>query len=426
MSSVNFLEELIDGVSVEWKALDDVIVSLKTGLNPRQNFELNTADAEAYYVTVREIQDDKIKFFDSTDRINKRALELINNRSNLEAGDILFSSTGTVGRTAVVENKPKNWNIKEGVYVIKPQSDKLHSRYLYHLLNSQEIVKDYRKKIVGAPVISLPMSDFRMLKIPIPCPNNPKKSLEIQSKIVIVLDSFAELIAVLTAELTVRKQQYKHYREQLFSFEEDEAIRLPMGHHKVGEFIRGGGLQKKDFIENGAGCIHYGQIYTHYGTYTDKTKTYVSHECFKKARKAKTGDLVIATTSENDDDVCKAVTWLGKDEIAVSGDACIYRHKLNSKYVSYFFQSEQFQKQKKQHITGAKVRRVNANDLAKLLIPIPSDQEQNRIVTILDKFDTLTYSISEGLPREIKLRRKQYEYYRDLLLSFPKSDKLET
>lgn len=105
-----------------------------------------------------------------------------------------------------------------------------------------------------------------------------------------------------------------------------------------------------------------------------------------------------------------------------SSDACFYSHKLNPKFVAYFFQTEQFQKQKRVHITGAKVRRVNADNLAKILIPVPSAEEQDRVVEILDKFDTLTTSLSEGLPREIKLRQQQYEYYRDLLLSFPKPE----
>ena len=188
---------------------------------------------------------------------------------------------------------------------------------------------------------------------------------------------------------------------------------------EVGEFIRGGGLQKKDFTETGVGCIHYGQIYTYYGTYTNRTKTFVSVEFAKKARMAKHGALVIATTSENDEDVCKAVAWLGDEEIAVSSDACFYVHNFNPKYVAYFFQTEQFQKQKKPFITGTKVRRVNADDLAKIKIPYPSPEEQSRIVSILDKFDVLTSSISEGLPKEIELRKKQYEYYRNMLLSFP-------
>ena len=194
------------------------------------------------------------------------------------------------------------------------------------------------------------------------------------------------------------------------------------GEEGVGEFIRGSSLQKKDFTETGVGCIHYGQIYTHYGTYADKTKTFVSEEFARKARKAQSGDLVIATTSETDDDVCKAVAWLGTKDIAVSSDACIYKHHLNPKYVSYFFKSEQFQRQKRQFITGTKVRRVNPDNLSKILIPIPPLAEQARIVSILDKFDTLVNSISEGLPREIELRQKQYEYYRNLLLDFPRPE----
>ncbi|MBE4870329.1 restriction endonuclease subunit S, partial [Enterobacter cloacae complex sp. S4] len=169
-------------------------------------------------------------------------------------------------------------------------------------------------------------------------------------------------------------------------------------------------------------CIHYGQIYTYYGTYTKKTKTHISAALAKKCKKAQKGNLIIATTSENDEDVCKAVAWLGSDDIAVSSDACIYKHNLNPKYVSYYFQTEQFQNQKRQYITGAKVRRVNADNLSKILIPVPSMAVQERIVSILDKFDTLTNSITEGLPREIELRQKQYEYYRDLLFSFPKPE----
>lgn len=95
---------------------------------------------------------------------------------------------------------------------------------------------------------------------------------------------------------------------------------------ELGTFIRGGGLQKKDFTLSGVGCIHYGQIYTYYGTYAKRTKSYVSQEFAQKARKAKNGDLIIATTSENDEDVCKAVAWLGDEEIAVSSDACFYAH----------------------------------------------------------------------------------------------------
>ncbi len=135
--------------------------------------------------------------------------------------------------------------------------------------------------------------------------------------------------------------------------------------------------------------------------------------------------MVIATTSENDEDVCKAVAWLGDEDIAVSSDACFYRHRLNPKYVSYFFQTEQFQKQKRPYITGAKVRRVNADNLAKILIPIPCSENpekskkiQAKIVEILDTFTELTTELTT----ELNLRKKQYNYYRDQLLTFEEGD----
>ena len=188
MIKANFMEKLLEGVNVEWKPLETVIKSLKTGLNPRKNFQLNTLDSEGFYVTVREIQNGKIIFLDKTDRVDKRALELINNRSNLEIGDILFSGTGTVGRTAVIEIEPTNWNIKEGVYVIKPNQEIISSKYLSYLLNSQDVIREYSKKIVGSPVVSLPMGDLKKLLIPVP-------PLKVQEEIVRILDTFTELTA---------------------------------------------------------------------------------------------------------------------------------------------------------------------------------------------------------------------------------------
>ncbi len=187
---------------------------------------------------------------------------------------------------------------------------------------------------------------------------------------------------------------------------------------EVGEFTRGGGLQKKDFTETGIGCIHYGQIYTQYGTFTEKTKTFVSEEFAKKARMAKPGDLIIATTSETDEDVCKAVVWLGDEEIAISSDACFYTHSLNPKYVAYFYQTEQFQKQKRPFITGVKVRRVNANNLAKITIPVPPLEIQKGIVRILDSFTELATKLATKLTTELIARKQEYDYYREQLLSF--------
>lgn len=182
----------------------------------------------------------------------------------------------------------------------------------------------------------------------------------------------------------------------------------PLG--EVGTFTRGNGLQKKDFVDKGVGCIHYGQIYTHYGTFATETKSFVSKSLANKLRKASSGDLVIATTSENVEDVCKAVAWLGDNDIAVSSDAFIYHHTLNPKFVAYFFQTDYFQTQKKPFISGTKVMRISGENLAKIHIPIPPIEVQEEIVKILDRF--------ADYAAELQARKEQYEYYRNLLLTF--------
>ena len=183
---------------------------------------------------------------------------------------------------------------------------------------------------------------------------------------------------------------------------------------EVGTFVRGTSFQKKHFVEKGIGCIHYGEIYTRYGLFAKRTISYLNEEIANKARKAAYGDLIIATTSENDDDVCKSTVWLGTESIVVSNDACYYHHTLNPKYVAYFFRTNEFQKQKRAYITGTKVKRVNANDLAKITIPVPPLRVQARIVEILDKFTQL----EAELEAELEARKKQYAYYRDQLLNF--------
>ena len=124
---------------------------------------------------------------------------------------------------------------------------------------------------------------------------------------------------------------------------------MPLG--DVGEFVRGNGMQKKDFAETGFPAIHYGQIYTRYGPEADKTYSFVSPELGHKLKKARANDLLLATTSENDEDVVKPLAWLG-GEVAISGDMMLFRHEQNAKYLAHFVLTEAFQRQKRKYITG--------------------------------------------------------------------------
>ncbi len=201
----------------DYKMLSEVLLSLKTGLNPRKNFKLNDTGANNYYVTVRELGGIDIIFQEKTDMVTDDAIKLINNRSNLEKNDILFSGTGTIGRTALIQENPTNWNIKEGVYAIKPNPKKVLSKFLLFLFHSQKIIEQIDDKKVGSPVASIPMNELKKIILPIP-------PLEEQERIVAILDKFDSLVndisEGLPAELNARRQQYEYYRNKLLTFTE--------------------------------------------------------------------------------------------------------------------------------------------------------------------------------------------------------------
>jgi type I restriction enzyme S subunit len=264
------------------------------------------------------------------------------------------------------------------------------------------------------------------ISIPIPCPDKPKKSLEIQKEIVSILDTFTEITAQLTAQLTAefsaRKYQYKYYRDKLFSFTARDVEWKTL--NEIGEFQRGKRFVKTDMISEGVPCIHYGEMYTHYDTWADKTKSFLSEVLVetRNLRVAVKGDIVIVAAGETIEDLGKGTAWLG-DKGVVIHDACFfYRSPLNPKYVAYFTRTKQYHDQIKKHISSGKISAIHSKGLGTVVIPVPSKEEQERIVTILDKFDILTTSISECLPKEIELRKKQHDHYRDLLLTFPKNN----
>lgn len=186
--------------------------------------------------------------------------------------------------------------------------------------------------------------------------------------------------------------------------------------------VRGNGLQKKDFTEDGVGCIHYGQIYTYYGTYAYETKSKVSVELAETLKKVETGDLVVAVTSENIEDVCKCVAWLGEETIVTGGHAAIIKHKQNSKYLAYYFQTEDFYKQKVKIVTGTKVMDIAPSKMGKIIIPIPPLPVQCEIVRILDNFTALTSALTSALTAELTAQRKRYSGLLNSLLSFEGRD----
>lgn len=198
------------------------------------------------------------------------------------------------------------------------------------------------------------------------------------------------------------------------------AIWQPIG--ELGDLVRGNGLQKKDFVDEGVPAIHYGQIYTYYGLSTEETKSFVSPELAKTLKKVNKGDVIITNTSENIEDVGKALVYLGNEQAVTGGHATVFKPFKNvmGKYLAYYTQTTAFSEYKRKFAKGAKVIDVSATDLAKIPVPIPFPDNLERslaiqaeIVRILDIFSAL----KAELKAELKARRRQYKYYRHKLLT---------
>jgi type I restriction enzyme S subunit len=292
---------------------------------------------------------------------------------------------------------------------------RLHDRSLFlpgflkYLFRDNKI----RKQIIGTAsgVTRYNISKKRFGKITIPIP-----PLIIQEEIVNILDKFTLLMVELEAELEARSRQYVYYRNKLLTFANTNIEWKYLG--EVGTFTRGRRFVRTDMTGVGFPCIHYGEMYTHYNVYADKSKSFINKELAAKLRKANPGDVIIVAAGETIEDIGKGTAWLGDTDV-VTHDACFsFKSSLNPKYVSYFLRTRLFHDQIRPHISSGKISAINAKGLGKAKIPIPPKAEQDRIVAILDNFDALVNNISTGLPAEIKARKQQYEYYRGKLLTF--------
>ena len=276
--------------------------------------------------------------------------------------------------------------------------------YIGHLLRSTSIRAAISKTAFGVTRFNVNRMRFADIEIPLP-------PLNIQKEIVSILDSFTSLIDKMKQEVEMRKKQMEYYREKLLAPQKSWEIKT-LG--EIGTFTRGNGLQKSDFRDKGFPCVHYGQIHTYYNTCIYKTKSFCEEDFAKKLQKAGYGDLLIATTSEDVKACCKAAVWFGDGDVAYSGDSFCYSHNQDSKYMAYLFQTEMFAKQKQMAATGAKVIRVSGVSMASFSFAFPPLVQQRQIASILDSFETY---ISK-LEKMIELRQKQYEYYREKLLTF--------
>lgn len=415
MSNVNFLDELLDEVAVEWKALRDV--TLSTG-----NIKWRDANRAYRYIDLTSVSIET-KAIAETPYITQsnapsRAQKLI------EKDDVIFATTRPAQqRYCLIDDEYAGEVASTGYCVLRAKKAEVLPRWILHWIASSDFKAYVEENQSGSayPAISdMKVKDF---KIPVPCPDNPKKSLEIQAEIVRILDAFAELTAELTAELKARKKQYNYYRDQLLSFEE----RVPLlSLSQCCESIADGDHQAPQKTENGIPFITISDVSATNQIDFINTK-FVSasyYDGLDKKRKARANDILYTVVGSFGIPV-----YIDSDrKFAFQRHIAILRPNpeiVISKYFYHALRSSNVVKQAHSVAAGAAQKTITLAALNRMKIAVPPLAEQARIVGILDKFDALTNSISEGLPREIELRQKQNEYYRDLLLSFPKPDEVK-
>lgn len=412
------IEELLKDEKVEWKKLGEV-ANCFAGGTP------NTRISSYYDGDIPWIRSGEINFNIITKSERNITEEGLKNSSAklIRPYSVVLAMTGaTVGRSGVVEFST---SCNQSIAAIETNEDVLNYKYLYHYISSKyEAVKNLGQ---GA-LTSLNLSIIKNIEIPIP-------PIQTQKEIAETLDKFTNYVIELQAELQARTKQYEYYRDILLSEEYlDMLLTKPEfegeGIYKtewkalgeIGSFQNGTGMPKSLFVEDdGIGAIHYGHIYTKYNLLVDKPIVKVSEQKASNLKKVFPGDLVIAKTSENIEDVMKTVAYVGYDNAVTGGHAAIFRHNENSKYLSYVFNGSSYLlRQKNKLARGVKVIELSITDMEKIKIPIPTVKIQEHIVSILDKFYTLLHNSSDGLQKEIELRQKQYEYYREKLLDFKK------
>ncbi len=183
--------------------------------------------------------------------------------------------------------------------------------------------------------------------------------------------------------------------------------------NEIGTFVRGAGILKAELSQSGFPVIHYGEIHTKYILSATTLFSFIA-EPKRNYKQVDPNDLIIVTTSEDAAGVGKPLAWLGTETPYVSGETYIFKHSQNAKFLAYLLDSDDFQIKKLPFITGTKVKRIHEKAFLRIQFPIPPIKIQNEIVSFLDKFAEL----EAELEAEREVRKAQYEFNRNLLLSF--------
>ena len=419
------LQDLIDSLcpnGVEFKPLGEVCNKICSGGTPL------TSNKSYYNGSIPWLRTQEVDWQDVYDTEIKISEEAVKNSSSklIPANCVIVAMYGATAAKVCINRIPLTTN--QACCNLEINCSMAYYKYVYYwLCNSYEKLKAMGEGSQN----NINSQKIKNFLIPIP-------PLAVQEEIVRILDRFSNYAAELQAELQARKEQYEYYRNLLLTFnssacgcgtddkQKDNVIAPPSTTYKIqwkkmgeiGTFIRGKRFVRTDIVECGVPCIHYGDMYTYYGLYATKTRGYINQKIAEKMRFAEKNDIVIVAAGENKDDLGNALAWLGEEPAAVH-DACfIFKSKMHPNYLSHVCRTKSYHNQVRMFANEAKICSVSGTDLAKVVIPLPPYELQEKIASILDRFETLVNDLSKGLPAEIEAVKTRYEYYRNKLLTF--------
>lgn len=344
------------------------------------------------------------------------------------------TSNYTVIRSGMVAYNPSRLNIGSIAMLNYDEPGLVSPMYVVFKIDQTKVTTKYFEFLMKSTYVSKKIDSykeegarFRFDYIRWDWINVQIPPIEIQNVVVEMLESFSKLIVNLNEELQYRKMQYNHYLDLFFGKSLDDMERIAISENyeilplsKVGTLQRGKRFVKADSenLSSGTPCIHYGEVYTFYGTSAKKSKSYISPEKAQKLRFATKGDVVIVGAGENNIDIGIGVAWFGNEDVVIH-DACYtFHHNENPMYISYYLRSNLYHNQIKKYVSEGKICAISAAGVGKAIMPLPNRVKQDEIVKVLSVFDRLCNDVEHGLPAEINYREKQFSYYRDKLLTF--------
>ena len=283
----------------------------------------------------------------------------------LKESDLLMSLTGNVGRVGLLTKEMLPAALNQRVACLRILSNGLNLGFLFHYLNSDKFEQDAVLSAKGIAQKNMSTEWLKDYKLPLP-------PISVQQSIVSELDKINELIRLKKEQL----KDYDNLAQSIFYEMFGDPVENEKGWEvkKIGEIgtvERGAGISKKDFVEDGLPCIHYGQLHTILGPTTRHHHSCIPESLLPKYKIAHTNDVIMAITSEDVEGSCKSTAWLGNYDIVIGSDAAILHHEQDGTFLSYYTMTKAFFNEKSKYAKGFKVTHISAKEIENIPVYLP-------------------------------------------------------